>query len=396
MSKAPSSCYAGVMTGTSMDAIDVAIIRMAGSGGTPIELVHFTSRAFDPALAAQLAGLQASGPDELDRASRASVQLAHAIAQAVQDTLRQSELSPGDVQALGVHGQTVRHRPELGYTIALNQPAQIVELTGMTVVSDFRSRDIAAGGQGAPLVPAFHHALFAQPGQAVAVVNIGGMANVSWLGESISGHDTGPGNVLLDLVAQRELGEPFDRNGDTARAGQVHAQLLEQLLTEPYFSAPAPKSTGRDLFHAQWLDAQLANVQAAQARYATESDTPLSRLTPADLLATLVELTAITIAESICQLAQAEQHQMTSLPVLVCGGGIQNSWLMERLNAHLRSRLTVNVELSSTAARGWPPQAIESAAFAWLAYQAIHRQPGNIPSVTGAQGPRVLGSITPA
>jgi anhydro-N-acetylmuramic acid kinase len=304
----------------------------------------------------------------------------------------------------------VRHQPAMGYTIQLNAPARIAETTGITVVSDFRSRDIAAGGQGAPLVPLFHQAIFggADPsrpsslGEVTVIINIGGMANITWLGSPLIGFDTGPGNVLMDLWVQQHQGKAFDQNGQWAQSGQVHAELLNSFYADPFFKSPPPKSTGRDLFSAEWL-AQHLNQPAFQ------------KLKPQDVQATLAMLTAKSIAHEIKRLEDSSEKNARCGQVLVCGGGEKNQHLMALLETEIQSLLgqpvgdrvgqSVDDRLShqkgrqipvhSTAVRGWPPQVIESAAFAWLAYRTLHNLPGNAPSVTGALGARILGSITP-
>jgi anhydro-N-acetylmuramic acid kinase len=275
-----------------------------------------------------------------------------------------------------VHGQTVRHRPEEGWTLQLNSPARVAERAGVPVVADFRSRDVAAGGHGAPLVPAFHAALFGRADADRVVVNIGGIANLTVLpaGGSVAavrGFDTGPGNVLLDLWCARHRGEPFDRDGAWARSGRVDPALLERMLAEPYFALRPPKSTGRDLFNAEWLAAMLAGGAPAQA---------------ADVQATLVALTARSIARAVDAAAGAGN----GVDVLVCGGGANNAALIAALAAELSPR-----RVATTAAEGVPVEQVEALAFAWLAWQAVSGRPGNLPAVTGARGPRVLGAIYP-
>ncbi len=381
---------AGVMTGTSMDAIDVAILSIGsattlGHVQSVIRLDHFGARPLDRDLVAMLAALQHAGEDELHRQALAANHLADAVSRTVLETLAQAGLTPKDISALGVHGQTVRHRPDLGYTIQLNAPARIAEITGIRVVSDFRSRDIAAQGQGAPLVPAFHQAIFNRQPDQRAIVNIGGIANLTWLGPPLSGFDTGPGNCLMDLWTQRHLGEPFDRNGAWASTGQCHAPLLEAMLAEPFFAQQPPKSTGRDLFSEQWLDRHLQQTPS---------------ISPADVQATLLHLTAETIARAI---ADQEKKQMAQRPddialsrVAICGGGAKNQALLATVALRLGHQLNRPIVVDSTAQLGWDPQVIEASAFAWLAHQTISGLPGNCPEVTGALGPRILGAITPA
>lgn len=381
---------AGVMTGTSMDAIDVAIVSIGnattlGHVEPVITLDYFGARPLDRELVAMLMSLQQSGDDELHRQALAANHLADAISRTVLEAVTQAGLSPTEISAVGVHGQTVRHRPDLGYTIQLNAPARIAETTGIRVVSDFRSRDIAAQGQGAPLVPAFHRAIFGQHRDLKAVVNIGGIANLTWLGSPITGFDTGPGNCLMDLWMLRHRNAPFDRNGSWAATGQCHLPLLDALLADPFFAKRPPKSTGRDLFSMQWLERHLAQTDS---------------IAPEHVQATLLALTAESIARSI---ADQEAHQMreghseTALSrVAICGGGAQNQTLMQTLATRLSEKLHRVIRVESTMSLGWDPQVIEASAFAWLAYQTIHGLPGNCPRVTGALGPRILGSITPA
>ncbi len=361
--------YAGVMSGTSLDGVDAVVADFEPGTGRACMLRGTAHRTFAPALRGELTALQIEGGDELARAARAANALADVCADALGAALRAAGLDPGDVTAAGVHGQTVRHRPEQGWTLQINNPARIAELTGITIVADFRSRDVAAGGQGAPLVPAFHAALFG--GEiARAVVNVGGIANVTDLSSAagVRGFDTGPGNVLMDLWCARHRDEPYDRDGRWAAAGHADPELLAALLAEPFFALPPPKSTGRDLFNAVWLDARLARF----------------RLTATDVQATLLALTARTIADAVrAQCAGAVE-------VLMCGGGANNGALMRALVTELAPRA-----VSTTAAHGVAVEDVEALAFAWLAREAIAGRPGNLPAVTGARGPRVLGAIYP-
>ena len=361
--------YVGVMSGTSMDGVDAVVADFAPTEAGPCALLSAAHTPFAPDLAAELAALQRSGDDELARAARAANALADTYAQAIEAALGLAGIAAADVVAAGVHGQTLRHRPDEGWTLQLNNPARIAERTGLPIVADFRSRDIAAGGEGAPLVPAFHAALFGGRHQR-SIVNIGGIANVTDLpvrGE-VRGFDTGPGNVLLDLWHARHHGAGFDRDGAWARTGRVDGPLLTALLAEPYFARVPPKSTGRDLFDADWLAARLAGREVA----------------PADIQATLVALTARTIADAIAA------HCGASEEVLICGGGAKNLALMKALAALLAPRAT-----ATTAAHGVAVEHVEALAFAWLAREALGGRPGNLPAVTGARGARVLGAIYP-
>jgi anhydro-N-acetylmuramic acid kinase len=322
-----------------------------------------------------LLNLHHSGQDELHRAQSLGLRLARIYAEAVNEVLQAQGLQASAVSALGVHGQTVRHQPvmhgEVGYSVQLNQPALLAELTGITVVADFRSRDIAAGGQGAPLVPAFHQAIWGDPGRAVAALNIGGIANLSLMAphRPLLGFDCGPGNMLMDAWTHRHLSQAYDAQGAWARKGQCHPGLLQSMLAEPYFQMAAPKSTGRDLFHLGWLEQHLK----AWPHVATT-----------DVQATLLELTARTCVEALCK------HMAAPSALIVCGGGALNDALMQRL-AELAP-----CAVQSSADAGLHPCQVEAAAFAWLAQRTIDGLHGNEPSVTGAKGSRVLGAIYPA
>jgi anhydro-N-acetylmuramic acid kinase len=329
---------------------------------------------FPAALRAELMVLQASSENELEREAIAANGLAQAYAACVAALVPHAA---GPVAAVAVHGQTIRHRPELGFTRQTNNPALLAELSGIDVIADFRSRDIAAGGQGAPLVPAFHAAAFGTPGTTRVVVNIGGIGNISVLHADgrVTGYDTGPGNVLLDGWVHRHQGKDYDEDGAWGASGMVNADLLQALLDEPYFHQPAPKSTGRDLFHMTWLDARLAHL-----------GDKAPGLAPADVQATLVELTAQSIGRAVL----AEGVAVDA--VYVCGGGAYNGALLRSLHAALGG----NVPVESTAALGIAPNRVEALAFAWLGYRFNTRQPGNMPAATGAKGPRILGALYPA
>ncbi len=361
------SLYIGLMSGTSMDGVDGVLADFQGGA---IRTLGAAFTAFSPALRAELMALQAAGPNEIEREALAANALAACYADCVAALLPEAGGAP--VQAIAVHGQTTRHRPELGFTRQTNNPALLAELTGIDVIADFRSRDIAAGGQGAPLVPAFHQAQFGQPGQTRVVVNIGGIGNISILHAdgSTGGYDTGPGNVLMDAWIGRHQGRQYDAGGAWAASGKVDAALLARLKSEPYFSQPAPKSTGRDLFHLAWLDRMLAGTPAVP---------------PQDVQAALTALTAHTIADAI--LAGAS----SATAAYVCGGGACNTVLLEMLREALGG-----MPVESTAALGVAPNRVEALAFAWLGYRFMQRQAGNLPAVTGAKGPRILGALYPA
>jgi anhydro-N-acetylmuramic acid kinase len=365
--------YVGVMSGTSLDGIDAIVADFAGDQCT---LLGAVSRPFAPVLRRELLALQAPVEDELARAARAAIGLADGYAEAINALLDETRIDKKDVLAAGVHGQTLRHAPHEAWTLQLNNPARVAERTGITVVADFRSRDLAAGGQGAPLVPAFHAALFAKPDRHRVIVNIGGIANVTSLpatGGAVRGFDTGPGNVLMDVWCERHRNEPFDRDGAWARQGAVNAPLLSILSNEAFFSTPPPKSTGRDLFNFEWLSSKLAQFAAGGAQ-----------TTAVDVQATLLALTAQSIAAAI------ERYCSEANEILICGGGAKNATLMHALANAMSSRRVV-----TTAEYGVAVEHVEALAFAWLAREAMAQRPGNLPAVTGASGPRVLGAIYP-
>jgi anhydro-N-acetylmuramic acid kinase len=367
------------MSGTSMDGVDGVLADF--SKPKPLVAGHLSAQ-LAPDLRAELLALNTPGHNELHRAALGANALAHVYAQVANDLLAQCGVARKDVAAIGAHGQTLRHRPGefdgTGYTLQLNNPALLAELTGIDVVADFRSRDVAAGGQGAPLVPAFHQAMFGQSGAAVAVLNIGGIANISLLGGAggegdIIGFDCGPGNVLLDLWCQRHTSQAFDKDGAWGASGRVIPSLLAAMCTEPYFAKAPPKSTGRDLFHAAWLDAHLSAHAPLPAQ---------------DVQATLAELTASRCID--CAASYEKSSNLKLKQLLVCGGGAYNQLLMQRLQA-----LLPHTPVQSTEAHGLPPLQVEATAFAWLAQQCIERKPGNLASVTGARGARVLGAVYP-
>ncbi|WP_310636500.1 anhydro-N-acetylmuramic acid kinase [Delftia acidovorans] len=367
----------GLMSGTSLDGVDGVLVDFAE--GT--QVLWHASRGFDAALRTELLALNTpDGRDELHRAALAANALARSYAEVVRELLQATGMTPAQIAAIGAHGQTVRHRPQMfdgtGYTLQLNSPALLAELSGVAVVADLRSRDVAAGGQGAPLVPAFHQGVFGRPGETVLVLNIGGIANLSVLAGdgTVLGFDCGPGNALMDGWCQTHTGQSYDDGGQWAATGQVLPALLDRLLAEPFLQQPPPKSTGRDLFHADWL-----------AGHLSASATSPADARPADVQATLTEFTARACAGAVQRFGRGGGE------LLVCGGGAFNTQLMQRIAA-----LLPGVAVDTTAARGLPPQQVEAAAFAWLARQALLGLPGNLPAVTGARGPRILGAIHPA
>ncbi len=364
-----SDLYIGLMSGTSLDGADGILVDFSDP---KLHVLASSTQSFSSEFRAELLALNSPTHNELHRAAQAANQLAEVYAKVVSALLHDAGLAAEDIRAIGAHGQTVRHQPTAGYTLQLNNPALLAECTGINVVADFRSRDVAAGGQGAPLVPAFHQSVFGQPGQTTLVLNIGGIANLSVLPATgdVLGFDCGPGNALMDAWCLQHTGQRFDESGQWAASGQLIPALLASLLDEPYFSMPPPKSTGRDLFSMGWLVAKLKPFAAQRAE---------------DVQNTLTEFTARACV------AGASSYLKNSKELIACGGGAFNQHLMQRLQAGLPS-----LKVVSSDAHGLPPLQVEASAFAWLARQTVLRLPGNLPSVTGAVGLRVLGAIYPA
>lgn len=365
--------FLGLISGTSADAIDAVAVRFQGDGPEPLAAL---AMPWPPPLRRRLLDLaQGDGRTSLDALGDLDQAVADAFADAALAVMARAALDPGEVGAIGSHGQTVWHRPGAArpFTVQLGDPSRIAERTGCAVVADFRRRDIAAGGQGAPLMSAFHAAVLARAGEHRAVLNLGGIANLTVLPADpalpVRGFDTGPASALLDAWAQRHLDAPIDRDGAFAAGGTVIPALLEALLAEPWFALPAPKSTGREVLNLDWL--------------ARRGDP--AGLAPADVQATLVELSARTVADALRREAPATRR------VLACGGGVHNPVLMAAL-----ARALAPATLASTATLGVDPDYVEATGFAWLARQTLAGRAGNLPSVTGARGPRVLGGIYPA
>ncbi len=367
--------YIGLISGTSLDGVDAVLVDF-DTAPRPRVLAH-RSCTFADDLKHEFLALNSPGTNELHRAALAANALARAYARLAGELLRQAAVPSTSVRAIGAHGQTVRHRPQefdgTGYTLQLNNPALLSELCAMNVVADFRSRDVAAGGQGAPLVPPFHQALFASPTEERAVLNIGGISNLTVLASAdrpVIGFDCGPGNALMDAWCLAHTGQAYDDAGRWAAQGRIHAGLLALMLQDPYFAKPPPKSTGRDLFNPAWLQAQLSAFPGLQ---------------PQDVQATLTELTAQSCAGSLAGTAPRCKT------LIVCGGGARNAYLMGRLQSALP-----RCQVQPSDDFGLPALQVEATAFAWLARQTILGQTSSLPSVTGARGERILGAIYPA
>lgn len=367
---AAEALYVGLISGTSADGIDAALCRF---GPEPSLLASLVA-PWPDALRAPLLQLgQGLDTASLDQIGQLDTALGQCFADTVDQLLTQAGVDRAEVRAIGSHGQTVRHRPhgEHAFTLQLGNPWIIAEHCGIDVVADFRRADMAAGGQGAPLMPAFHQAVLSDHEKPRAVLNLGGIANLSVLAPdgTVHGFDTGPANALMDAWCLRHLDQPFDRDGAFAATGTLDAALLDDLLADPYFAQAPPKSTGREHFHLAWLDHHPRTAS----------------LQPADVQATLLALTVRSITAAV------EQHAEAVDQVLVCGGGVHNAGLMQGLAQALSPRL-----VASTAAHGVDPDFMEAMGFAWLARQRMLGLPGNLPSVTGANGPRLLGSVHPA
>jgi anhydro-N-acetylmuramic acid kinase len=354
-----------------MDALDAVLVDFAVS---PPRLIATHQQILDDTLRQEILALAQPGYNELDRLAQLDVRFGQLSAQSVVQILKLAKIDGREIRAIGSHGQTIRHGPDAftPYTVQIGDPNTIAQLSGITTVADFRRRDMVVGGQGAPLVPAFHQALFHSAEKNRVILNIGGIANISILpadtSQPVSGFDTGPGNMLMDAWTRLYHSQPFDKDGQWARNGTVDTELLNDLLSDPYFSMPPPKSTGREKYSLQWLEKQLHGARQAQ-----------------NVQTTLCELTAATIAYAVLQFAPDTDE------IYVCGGGTRNSYLMERIGAYLGDD-----RVTTTADLGIDPQWVEAMAFAWLARQNLHGLPGNLPEVTGASEAVILGGIYPA
>jgi anhydro-N-acetylmuramic acid kinase len=373
----PHPLYIGMMSGTSLDGIDAVLAELGPNGET--QLRGAVSAPFAPALRQDLLALQFPGDNEIHREHLAANALAMAYAEVVQQLLAKCKRNPSDITAIGAHGQTIRHQAgsnkALAYTHQTINPALLAELTSIDVIADFRSRDLAAGGHGAPLVPAFHAQQFASD-KNTAVLNLGGIANLTLLPQNgaVTGFDCGPGNMLMDAWVTKHQGHAFDQGGAWAAQGTTNDSLLERMLADPFFAKAPPKSTGRDDFHLQWLEKQLGNTV----------------FEPEDIQATLLRLTVTTALQSI-QL-YAPQTEL----LIVCGGGVRNTVLLNSLREQAQVMFKYGLEIQSSEASGIDPQLVEALAFAWLAWAHKTKRPANLPAVTGASGPRILGACYPA
>ncbi|WP_232056725.1 MULTISPECIES: anhydro-N-acetylmuramic acid kinase [Methylomonas] len=365
-----SELYIGLISGTSIDGVDAGLVDF--SSGIPRLLASFY-QPFTVQLQQQLHRFcQPNGSVSLQEYGTLDAQLGELFGQAALALLDKADVAAGAVAAIGSHGQTIYHAPdgEYGFTLQIGDPNRVAQITGITTVADFRRRDIAAGGQGAPLVPAFHSAMFAKPDQTITVLNIGGIANLSILRpDGVIGFDTGPGNTLMDYWCRKHQGQAFDAGGQWGAQGGVDSRLLQHLLDDPYFDLAPPKSTGPEYFSGDWLQTKIA---------------AFSNLKPEHVQATLCKLTAASISRAIVEYAPASAY------ILLCGGGVHNPLLVSMLTEQLA------MPVVSTAEFGVDPDYVEAMTFAWLARQTLHGLPGNLCSVTGAAAPTVLGGIYPA
>ena len=372
------SLYIGLMSGTSLDGIDAVLAQIDSEGKSSV--LEAVSTPFTPDLRQILSDLQSPGPNEIHRENQAANALAIAYAQSVNHLLLKAELKPEDINAIGAHGQTIRHQADLpnnlAYTHQTLNAALLVELTGVDVIADFRSRDMAAGGHGAPLVPAFHIQQFGSKNEDRAALNIGGIANLTLLpttGE-VRGFDCGPGNMLMDAWIAKQQGHHFDKDGVWASQGQVNNDLLARMLSDPFFAKLPPKSTGRDDFHLDWLRKYLGK----------------DNVEPEDVQATLLHLTACSALQALAL------HAPSTRQLIVCGGGAQNGALMDLLETKAVDFFQPSLSVTTSDAHGIDPQLVEGLAFAWLAWAHKEKRPANLPAVTGAKGPRILGACYPA
>jgi anhydro-N-acetylmuramic acid kinase len=373
----PQSLYIGLMSGTSLDGIDAVLAKIEASGET--SLLDSASVAFSPELRQALLDLQTPGPNEIHRENQAGNSLAAAYADAVKQLLSQTKLSPAEISAIGAHGQTIRHQADLAHHLAYTHqtlnPALLAELTGIDVIADFRSRDLAAGGHGAPLVPAFHAQQFATD-KNISVLNLGGIANLTLLPKEgeVKGFDCGPGNMLMDAWIAEQQGHAFDENGTWASQGKVNQALLSRMMTDSFFAKAPPKSTGRDDFHLEWLHKQIGS----------------DNINAEDVQATLLQLTVDSALQAL------ERYAPQTQTLVICGGGARNTALLDLFKSRAEDLFKNSLEIVTSDALGIDPQLVEGLAFAWLAWAHKEKRPANLPAVTGAKGPRILGACYPA
>ncbi|MGY8871335.1 MAG: anhydro-N-acetylmuramic acid kinase [Pseudomonadales bacterium] len=359
--------YIGVMSGTSLDGIDVAAVRI----DEQLSFIKAQCFTIPEKVRQDILGLTQPTDNEIEKLGRLDIELGRLFADSINQFLQSVPFDTRQIVAVGCHGQTVRHRPEAGFTLQIGDPNTIAEITKLTVTADFRRRDIAAGGQGAPLVPAFHNNVFRSADKNRIILNIGGMSNITLLpadnSKTVTGYDTGPGNILLDAWINKHCGASYDKAGEWAASGQANQELLQQLLNLPFFTEAPPKSTGREQFHLDWLEQVIHNHQQISA---------------VDIQATLLELTARSIADAI------NVENLVNPELYICGGGVHNNALTARL-----SSLVKHSHIGTTEELGLHPDWVEAAAFGWLAHQTIKQLSGNLPSVTGAAQERILGGI---
>lgn len=372
----PQSLYIGLMSGTSLDGIDAVLAKIEASGEA--SLLDSVSIAFSPELRKALLDLQTPGPNEIHRENQAGNALASAYADAVKQLLTLAKLSPADISAIGAHGQTIRHQADLAHHLAYTHqtlnPALLAELTGIDVIADFRSRDLAAGGHGAPLVPAFHAQQFATD-KDIAVLNLGGIANLTLLPKDgeVKGFDCGPGNMLMDAWIADQQGHAFDENGTWALQGKVSQALLLRMMTDSFFAKAPPKSTGRDDFHLEWLHKQIGS----------------DNINAEDVQATLLQLTVDSALQAL------ERYAPQTQTLIICGGGTRNIALLDLFKSRAEALFKNSLKIVTSDALGIDPQLVEGLAFAWLAWAHKAKRPANLPAVTGAKGPRILGACYP-
>ncbi|MFV0575877.1 MAG: anhydro-N-acetylmuramic acid kinase [Vibrio sp.] len=360
--------YIGIMSGTSLDGVDTALVETDGS---KINLLAHDFFPYPADLKQDVLNVCLGQATTLKAVGELDHRLGHLFADAVNQLVAKHELSKADITAIGSHGQTVFHAPDspFPFTMQLGDANIIAAKTGINTVADFRRKDMAFGGQGAPLVPAFHKALFDHLENNIVILNIGGISNISIVrGEQTAGFDTGPGNMLMDAWVQKHFNQTYDKDAAIALSGSVNNDLLAELLKEPYLDLPAPKSTGRELFNLPWLEKKLAGF----------------KISPQDVLTTLAEYTAQTICKDVNALTLSNKTN----ELLVCGGGASNPYLMERL-----AQLLPNWEIGNTLKYGIDADYMEAMAFAWLAHQTVHNTPSNLPAVTGASQLTVLGGL---